>query len=533
MKRLIIIITALLFGLQAHAQHAAERVYVSTDRDWYAAGETLYLSAFCVDVRDGVRLSPVSAMAYVELASAEGFALGGKLALVDGRGAGSLVLPRTLPSGNYRLSAYTRISPACASKTISVYNTLSQARVPEGVDVGHLRESSAFPAASDFIQAATLPDGRIQLTSRTGVSLSVAVFRDEPFPSYGTVPMAEALAMTAGGAPEKAIPEYDGEILTLRLLETDGSPMTGDDGREILVSHPGHPEDLYPATLLPDGSAQVFTANIFGSGDLVVTLDENAPAFRATVDSPFRKLSPGGIPPLVLDPSLSAPLSRMSVRMQVTSDFDADTLYLHLPTRRLRYLPEQGIHYALDDYTRFATLQEVLQEYLSDIRARRQGDDWVLQIRCRERENGPLSFWESPSLILVDGVPVLSHSLVYSMDPLLVKSVDVYPRFFALGGTVYAGIANFSTYKGDMGGLRFGDQVRVLAFEGPSLPVAFAPSPSPRYPNERETLLWQPLVELSDGETLTLPSIKVEEGCVLVVEGITETGSPVYYRQQL
>ena len=521
MKRLIFNIVALLVALPALAQ---ERVYVTTDRDWYAAGETVYLSAFCAD--ENGALSPVSAVAYVELTSAQGMELTGKVALYGGRGAGSLQLPRNLASGNYRLSAYTRLSsdPMKGSRILSVYNTLSTARVPGGVEVGHLPEDALHSSPVGGIRVNTLPDGRMSLSSQKDATLSVSVFRNEPLPSYGSTTIAEALKAPSG-APAAA--EYDGEIITLHLTGAQA-------GQEVLVSRPGHLEDLYSATVQPDGTASVFTGNLFGAGDLVVTLEEGTSAFRVEVENPFRELSAADIPTLMLYPTMASALSRLGARMQVTRAFDADTLYVGLPARQLNFVAEEDCrHYILDHYTRFATMPEVLVEILSSsIRARGQGDDMELQVYYRTRQESSLSFEEGNSLILVDGVPVLDHSLIYQMDPALVKAVDVYPYSYAVGRNIYRGIANFITFKEDMGGIRFGDNVRVLDFEGPSYPVAFTPSTDPGYPNQRETLLWQPLLNLKAGEEWILPLLEAEEGWVLVVEGLTADGTPVYYRIQ-
>lgn len=537
MKKLLLIIGLAGALCPAFAQRA-ERTYVTTDRDWYAAGETVYLSAFCVDVSEDVRLSEVSAVAYVELTSADGMALGGKVALLNGRGAGSLVLPRTLPTGNYRLSAYTTLSgregnydPRTGSRIISVYNTLSPARVTDAVEIGTAPSSTPVEQAG-ALQVQKLRDGRIGLSSSASATLSVSVYRNEPFPSYGRGSLAQALSVPAGARTREVVPEYDGEILTLRLTGADGQPLTGQ--QEVFVSRPGHLEDIYAAKLQADGKARFYTTNFFGDGDMVVSLGKAAPAFKVEVESPYRQLEPGDIPALVLDPSCSEALTRLGARMQVTSAFEADTLYQRLPARQIAFLSDKSKRYNLDDYTRFATLREVFVEYLSDIRARGREEELELQVRAFKREGAGSIFWEEPSLILVDGVPVFNHSLVYNLDPALVKSVEVYPYFCTFGHLMYSGVANFITYKGDLGGIRFGNNVRMIDFSGAAYPVAFVtPSDDPRYPSQRETLLWQPIVELRAGEELVLPALQAEEGMVLVAEGLTENGEPILVVKEL
>ena len=537
MKKLLLIIGIAGALCPAFAQRA-ERTYVTTDRDWYAAGETVYLSAFCVDVSEGVRLSDLSAVAYVELTSAEGMALGGKVALLGGRGAGSLVLPRTLPTGNYRLSAYTALAgregnydPRTGSRIISVYNTLSTARVADAVEVGE-SPSSQPVQQSGSLQVRVLPDGRIGLSSSKSASLSLSVYRNEPFPSYGRGSLAQALAVPAGAFTREVVPEFDGEILTLRLTAADGGLLDRLQSPEVFVSRPGHPEDMYAAPLQEDGRARFYTTNFFGEGDMVVSLGKDAPAFKVEMESPYRQLAPGYIPALVLDPSRSEALTRLGARMQVTSAFEADTLYQRLPVRQIAFLSDKCTRYILDDYTRFATLREVFVEYLSDIRARGRGEELELQVRSFKKEGAGMIFRDEPSLILVDGVPVFNHSLVYNLDPALVKSVEVYPYYCTFGHLMYSGVANFVTFKGDLGGIRFGDNVRIMDFSGAAYPVAFTPSEDIRYPSQRETLLWQPVLELRAGEELVLPAMQAEEGMVLVAEGLTESGEPVIFTKE-
>ena len=145
MKRFLICISALLVILQSafasDGDRLRERVYISTDRDVYVAGDCVWMSAYCVDAATG-RLSDFSRIAYVEVHSTAGTVQTAKVALEGGRGAASLTLPNTLATGNYRLLAYTSLgasetgyNPAADGRTISVFNTFTTARTEGGVTV--------------------------------------------------------------------------------------------------------------------------------------------------------------------------------------------------------------------------------------------------------------------------------------------------------------------------------------------------------------------------------------------------------------
>ena len=142
MKKILFCAFLMLAAGFSAAAGLVERTYVCTDRHSYVAGEDVFCSVFCFDGGSG-SLSDFSSVAYVELISPEGSAVRVKMALQDGRGAGRLRLPSTLPTGNYRLIAYTALNRNeedmdyfRGSRVISVYNTLSASRqdsvVPDG-----------------------------------------------------------------------------------------------------------------------------------------------------------------------------------------------------------------------------------------------------------------------------------------------------------------------------------------------------------------------------------------------------------------
>ena len=139
---------------------AGERIYIVTDRNAYIAGDMVYCSLFVVD--DSGAQSNFSAVSYLELISAEGTAVEAKIGLFAGRGAGAFRLPSGMPSGNYRLVAYTSgnaYSPDGA-RTLAVFNTSSLARV------------KGRRAAKQWVEPAPLPAEEAQGGIR--VSMPVA-----------------------------------------------------------------------------------------------------------------------------------------------------------------------------------------------------------------------------------------------------------------------------------------------------------------------------------------------------------------------
>lgn len=515
---------------------AQERTWLSTDRYFYAAGETVHCSAFCRNETGSA--SVFSGIAYVELYTDEGTVATAKIALADGRGAGSLILPKDLPTGNYRLSAYTALGRDAEhpdfdayARTISVYNTGRSARK----DVRIVENLPGNPVPEDGPVRILAEGETFFLQSPEEANVSISVWRDGGFPDYDTAGPAAFLAAPSAGAWKPVVtPEFDGEILYATVTGPDGQPVPQWAGRDLYLGSPGSESDIYAAILKADGEATFYTANIFGDKDMALSLKDGSTGWQIRFRSPFIGLHAANVPALSLSPSMEPELVRLGVAMQVTEAFDADTLYEHLPLRNLSFVGDSRVRYALDDYTRFATMQEVFTEILPDLRARR-GDDGKMEIkvRCQNRFNQVPVFQDGRSLMLLDGVPILDHDIIWQYDPMLVKTIDIFPYDYVFGNTSYAGVANFITYKGDMPTAKLGDEVKIIDFQGVSYPVAITEASFPEgYPDLRQTLCWQPLVTLAPGESLRIP-VRLPEGpgtWVVRVEGFTRSGQPVSRR---
>ena len=140
MKRILFSLLILAWGGISTPAAPVERIYVSTDRDVYLAGDAVWCSLTCLD--ENGRFSNASAISYLELISGDGTACTAKIGLLEGRGAGSFRIPVTVPTGTYRLIAYTAVNAAedgkpwqAGSRLLTIFNSTSLARVADGVEI--------------------------------------------------------------------------------------------------------------------------------------------------------------------------------------------------------------------------------------------------------------------------------------------------------------------------------------------------------------------------------------------------------------
>ena len=530
------------------AEPLRERVYLSTDRSVFVAGDAVWLSAYCVDMQTR-RLSGFSKIAYVELHGASGLAGTAKIALDGGRGAGQLQLSNTLPTGNYRLFAYTQLGasetdfdPLPGSRTLSVFNTFSTER-DEGVTVGDEAPAAPSRRSSGPLAIAAEREGartRLTLTNEGDrtvfFDLSVSHQDRIPAPAGQDVLDFFGAGLPAfGGYSPDSVGEYEGEVLHARVTGTDAAGLRAVQDKYAFISSPGSGENVYTASIRADGSVRFFTANIYGEQEMFLEIEDvdRDNICHLELESPFRDFPAGEIPPLVLCEDYAPALELRSLGMQVERNFNADTLYAALPVPDQQVFEEQdGRSYVLDDYTRFPVMEELFVEFIPELRVRRVGDRRQLQVRATDGL-GNYSFPQGAALVMLDGIPVLDHEKILSYDPLLVKRIDIWSDTYFLGIRAFSGVVNFVTYKGTLPSMQFEDNVRIADFQGCSLPLAYTcEGVGRRYPDYRQTLYWHPLLKLGPGETLAVDcKMPVYEGIFeAVAEGLTETGEAVVVR---
>lgn len=539
MKNHITGILAFCLAFVAGSLNAQERVYVSTDKNSYLAGEDVWFSVFCED-ESNERTG--SSMAYLEFYSAEGLASTVKVALKEGRGSGRFRIPFSFATGNYSIVSYTAKDGGdskgeFAGKVVTIFNTLTGERVKGGVEVVSNGEAitgngAASPKTTGLeVQVGAAEDGvipvKISNTLNDAVSLSVSVYNLDPISGmigengYCTVPLKQRTGEFEKGGKR----DYAGEVIRAKVLPKGGDGK-GVAGEVVYMSAIGNTDDVYVAYADDNGVATFYTNNIYGSRDLVFEVGaDTSRSYEVELLPVEAKHTPVAVPVLKLSEELAGVLKERGVSMQIARRFEADTILDLMDMRENSFVGNVTPKvYNLDDYTRFPVMEEVIREYVKDLRARKEGGRSVLKV-----------LWDAVGqpLVLLDGVPVQDHSAVINLDPLLVKQIVVYPRRYVLNNFTFEGVVKFVTYKGDMGGVKLPANVSVQSFEGASYPLAFLGGKvygNGKYPNFNNTIYWNPVVTVKGGSELDLECVlpDYKGKFKVVVEGVQGNGNGVY-----
>ena len=528
-------------------EHLSERVYISTDRDVYVAGDDMFFSAFCMDMATG-RMSGGSAVAYLEIISPEGPVQTGKVALQKGRGGGVISLQNTIPTGNYKLVAYTA---QCfnedgydfeeGARLISIINPFTTERSSAGVEIveDDVYAGTAQPSAARTGSVRVSGSGEhlvLTNTSDKPVSVSVSVTNNDGIvPPGASTPMTFLAGASRGTSfTSRRTFEYEGEIIRARVRGVSSDGLTLVKDADAFFSIPGHMSDVYSSKVDDDGLATFYTRNVYGNEEAFLEIRTDIEGCHLDIESPFEGVRATGLAPLRMARGLEDRIVRRSLGMQIQKASHADSLYGRLEIPEDLIFHDGLVEYKLDDYTRFPLMEELFIEFIKEIRVRRDGDDRSVVVFLLDSYK-PAPFSQLPTLVLLDGVPVLDHNKIFDYDPLLVEKVVIYQHTVNLGGWYYAGVANFITYKGNLPSYEFDDNVRVVNFQGTSYPVtAYRPVPDSSLQDLRQTALWHPTVEIGPGESRELNFVRPQyDGHMeVVVEGFDADGAPQFVKSR-
>ena len=544
MKKLFLTLSALVLTGLVSLAAPVERIYISTDRDAYLAGDAVWCSLTCLDGNG--RPSNASAVSYVELVSEEGTACTAKIGLLEGRGAGSFRIPVTTPTGTYRLLAYTAVNAAeegqpwlAGSRLVTVFNTTSQARVVGNVVVGGTTAPATTPAAEGSLELSTrirIPKGQTAVlnlhNAGAGASVSLSVFHDDDLPKG-------ARENTPGGflktlpksvrTTRDASVENDGEVVSARIR---GTILHDDDFSIATLSAAGSPTDLYIGRSDGDERVRFYTSNIYGDREIVCEVSQlDRKEGYIDFESPFLFPTVGSLPKLALNRDQRPDLVARKAALRAEKALRIDTLVTFMTHREDLLLAAVPSHrYHLDDYTRFHSVREILVEILPELRLKTDHGVPSLHLTYSDAL-GRRNEQTNNIVVMMDGVYLSDVNLLLDFDAMLIEDIDIYDQPFVCGRTPLHGLVNFITKKNYVTALNFPANVRVVDFQGVAYPVAYSGVvPEGEGQDLRQLLYWHPILELEAASDyrLEFTAPGYSGRFKAVAEGFAEDGTPVY-----
>jgi len=328
----------------------------------------------------------------------------------------------------------------------------------------------------------------------------------------------------------KFAPEFNGELITARVTgKQTGLPLKG---TTVYLSVPGTDTRFWSSVTDADGIAVFETKNLFGSQEFIFRSADSNTIIQFI--SPFSIEFPG-----YRSPSFTAVknniglLNKRNIYLQVQNVYNEKRLnnFNTNTTENIPFYLKPDVKYILNRYTRFSTMEEVLREYIRQVNVSNNRGSFHLQV-YNAVDNG---HFQADPLVLLDGVAIPDMNKFMNYDPLKIRSIDVVTRKYFLGNTIYYGIVDCKTYKGDMNGYELDAGSVVVDYDALQQQREFY-SPayetpqkySNRLPDFRTLLYWNPslkTVDTGNGD-IEFYSSDIAGRYVVIVQGISDRGDP-------
>lgn len=261
------------------------------------------------------------------------------------------------------------------------------------------------------------------------------------------------------------LPDYEGGVISAKVYRV--TDHKGEPGIPGFLSVPGKRVQLYTSTSDKNGILRFNTKDLYGPGELIL---QTSPVYKQNYKlqflSPFSaSFTHDSIPSLlVMDDRLLKGLRSAHLNMQVLNVFAADKLRQVKPaltdSGAFFGLPDKT--YLLDNYTRFATTEEVIREYIPEIWLQRRSGHLELAVVNQQAR----ALFNSEPLMMLDGVPFFDSSKILRYDPLKIRSIDIVGSRYFWGPLSFEGIVNFKTYQGNLDGYQLDTSDVVIDYEG-------------------------------------------------------------------
>jgi hypothetical protein len=189
--------------------------------------------------------------------------------------------------------------------------------------------------------------------------------------------------------------------------------------------------------------------------------------------------------------------------------------------------------YLLDNYSRFATLEEVIREYVTPLSLTKSDGKFKLSVY----DEATKQFFKEKPLLLLDGVKINDVNKFLTYDPLKIRKLEVVSRLYYDGNNKYNGIINFTTYEGKMEGYELDPSSIVLDYKGLQANRIFAAPVydtqneiENRLPDFRHLLYWNPTISIKGNETkqISFFTSDLKGNFLISIQGISNKGIPVY-----
>lgn len=544
-----------------------ETAYVHTNRNNFFPGEYMLFKVYCINMQT-YQLSKISKVAYVKLIGENGLEVfSQKIRLDNGLGQGDFFFNSTIPSGSYKLIAFTNwmknagssqffmediviVNPYKNDQSPILANKDQNAKVVSIEQNKMQTSSSGLSINLDNKSYGTRQHAQLTLSNNQGMlgygnySLSIAHIDKIPSPKITTSEnftkrypdLMKSIPQRIGDTV--AFPEQRGELISGQIFNATTNLPVAD--ANVAISLPGDYFQLNSATTHADGKFYAYAdAPYNGETAIVEVVKPTEVSYRFETYNPAQwKADLKEFFSFKIDTSMRKTILNRSIYNQIENSYyqaKPDTILQWKgidPYTINPFYGESPIVYDLDEYTRFSTLKETLVEFIEHV--------WVKQIN-----SGEYSFWvrapltqviegvdtTDPPFVTIDGILIPDQSKILDFNARRIKYIKILRQPYTLEGKDYQGMVAIETIDGNYIEEWKSDEGAKIPFHPPTMQKNYFKqgiSINSHIPDYRYQLVWEPHIVLDGSESIfDFYTSEVTGKYEIRLEGFTNYGKPI------
>ncbi len=546
-----------------------EKIYVHHSAAIVFSGEYIYYKLYCQNAQNN-RLSTISSNAYVGLINEFGdIVFEHKLRLDKGMATGDFFVNTDVPSGNYKLIAYTQwmknsglkqlfkdeivvINPYLAdqkrlldsSGTIVSETHIAMAE-PEIIDSENTELFELNTTENNFKKRQKV---LLNLRNFKGKlahgNYSVLVQKKNEFANlssltaeeYGNQYLDKDKSLNKSVGDSIFLPEQRGELFFGQIFDKKTQKPASD--KNIIISVPGKEYLLKSAISGQDGYFYTYFKKDYKNPKVIVQVTDEGDYDVVVKKQKKLDFSTIEVSDFTLDKKYESAIKSRSIHNQIENSFFVVKPDSILPKDDIDVF-DGGIPevFHLDDYTRFPTLQETFVEILNTV-GYRSGGDYIRVAQKFEKAN--IEYNDFPAIILIDGVFIPDHSKIRDFDANLIKTIKVLYDQLVLGSKQYQGLVVIETKNGDYFQNFKNENASVNDLKLPKIQKNYfkqqyaSGDAQNRIPDYREILLWQPNITITESNfPIEFYTSDITGDYEIRLEGFTTYGKPVSLKKTI
>lgn len=540
-----------------------EKIFVHHNTSFLLTGEYLYYKVYCLN-NETNNLSDFSKIAYVELVSSDkDLVFRHKIILESGIGQGDYFIPTSVPSGNYKLIAYTQwmrngeisnfyqndvsiINPFQEDQ-VKIISNDSISKIEHKIDIKD--NSVTYSHKNELIE---LNISSKELKNREKVTININSFKNKL--AYGNysisvrkidslkIPVRQTAKAFSNASQQKMtstsiinnpkyLPELRGELFSGKVISKESKKPISNAKVALSI-----PDENYIFKIANTNQQGIYYFNIGKKYDNenanIQILHENPDKFELILNkheplnydrlefSKFKITSQEK--ELILNHSINNQIENAYSREKLDS--------LKKAPQIIPFYNNKAKNYLLDDFTRFKTLKETFIEIVPEVYSRQKKGSYTFHVRVynSEIETGLLP------LVIIDGNLIQNQNELLDINPNKIKSISIVNKMYVYGSQIFEGIISINTFDGDYTNIPLDDYVKNIKLLKPLANKMYfnqvygKTNITNRIPDYRRQLLWKPNFKFNkDRGTITFYTSDVKGAFEICLEGFNIEGEPV------